>query len=85
MKLKPIELYIDADACPVKAEVYRVAERHGLKVYVVANSFMAVPQDSLVERVVVGSVIAVEGDADLPEVAERIRADLGKKSPAAVA
>ena len=29
---KPIEIYVDADACPVKAEVYRVAERHGLKV-----------------------------------------------------
>jgi uncharacterized protein YaiI (UPF0178 family) len=53
--MKPIEIYIDADACPVQAEVYRVAERHGLKVHVVANSFMAVPRDPLIERVVVGS------------------------------
>jgi uncharacterized protein YaiI (UPF0178 family) len=50
---KPIEIYVDADACPVKNEVYRVAERHGLKVMVVSNSPIAVPRDSLVERVVV--------------------------------
>jgi len=36
----PIILYIDADACPVKQEVYRVAERHGVKVVVVSNSPM---------------------------------------------
>ena len=52
---KPIAIYVDADACPVKAEVYRVAERHRLKVYVVTNSLIAVPRDGLVERVVVGS------------------------------
>ena len=52
---KPILLCVDADACPVKAEVYRVAERHRLKVFVVANSYLTVPNDPLVERVVVGS------------------------------
>jgi uncharacterized protein YaiI (UPF0178 family) len=52
---KPILLYVDADACPVKAEVYRVAERHRLKVFVVANSYLTVPNDPLIERVVVGS------------------------------
>ena len=52
---KPIAIYVDADACPVKAEIYRVAERHGLKVLVVTNSFIAVPRDGLVERVIVGS------------------------------
>src|SRR5256714_8058822 len=51
----PITLYIDADACPVKQEVYRVAERHGLKVYVVGNSPIAVPRDPLIERVVVAA------------------------------
>jgi uncharacterized protein len=51
---KPIAIYVDADACPVKAEVYRVAERHRLTVYVVANSFIAVPREPFVERVVVG-------------------------------
>ena len=51
---KEISIYVDADACPVKAEVYRVAERHRLKVYVVANSFIAVPRQPFIERVVVG-------------------------------
>jgi uncharacterized protein YaiI (UPF0178 family) len=48
-----ISIFVDADACPVKAEVYRVAERYGLRVYVVANSFINVPRDPRVERVVV--------------------------------
>jgi uncharacterized protein YaiI (UPF0178 family) len=46
-------IFIDADACPVKDEVYRVAARYGLKVFVVANSPMRVPDDPLVERVMV--------------------------------
>ncbi|MHB8286977.1 MAG: YaiI/YqxD family protein [Caulobacteraceae bacterium] len=47
-------LYIDADACPVKEEVYRVARRYGLKVFVVANSYIMTPlRDPLIERVVV--------------------------------
>jgi hypothetical protein len=37
----------------VKPEVYRVAERYGLKVFVVANSFMAVPRSDLIERIIV--------------------------------
>jgi len=52
---RPITIYIDADACPVKNEVYRVAERHGIKVVVVSNSPIAVPRDPLVERVVVAA------------------------------
>ena len=48
-----ISIYIDADACPVKAEIYRVAERYGLKVYVVSNSYMNVPRDARIEQVVV--------------------------------
>src|ERR1700730_6856894 len=51
----PIRIFVDADACPVKPEVYRVAERHRLRVYVVANSPIQVPRDSLIERVPVGS------------------------------
>jgi uncharacterized protein YaiI (UPF0178 family) len=46
-------IYLDADACPVKEEAYRVAQRYGLKVYVVSNSFMMVPKHPLIERVVV--------------------------------
>jgi uncharacterized protein YaiI (UPF0178 family) len=48
-----ITLYIDADACPVKEEVYKVAARYGLKTFVVANAFINVPRDPLIERVVV--------------------------------
>jgi len=43
----PIAIYVDADACPVKAEVYKVAERYGLAVHVVANQFIAVPRHPL--------------------------------------
>jgi uncharacterized protein YaiI (UPF0178 family) len=50
-----IAIYVDADACPVKQEVYRVAQRHGLKVTVVSNSPIAVPRDPLIERVVVSA------------------------------
>jgi uncharacterized protein YaiI (UPF0178 family) len=49
----PIVILVDADACPVKPEIYRVAERHGLKVFVVANAPIAVPRDPSIERVVV--------------------------------
>lgn len=49
----PIEIFIDADACPVKDEAYRVAARHGLKTYVVSNCPIAVPRDPMIERVVV--------------------------------
>ena len=52
---EPLRIYIDADACPVKDEVYRVAARFGLPVSVVSNSFMRVPQDPLIERVVVSA------------------------------
>ncbi len=48
-----ISIFVDADACPVKPEVYRVAERYGLRVYVVANSFINVPRDPRIERGVV--------------------------------
>jgi uncharacterized protein len=56
----PITIYIDADACRVKQEIYRVAERHALKgvslkVLVVSNSPIAIPRDELIQRVVVGA------------------------------
>ena len=50
-----IRIFVDADACPVKNEVYRVAERYGLQVYVVANAFMQVPRGGLIELVVVAA------------------------------
>ncbi|HEX8374235.1 MAG TPA: YaiI/YqxD family protein [Geminicoccaceae bacterium] len=48
-----LEIYVDADACPVKDEIYRVAARYGLKVWIVANGWMRVPASPLVERVTV--------------------------------
>ena len=47
------EIFVDADACPVKEEVYRVARRCGLKVRVVSNAWMNVPREPLIEQVVV--------------------------------
>jgi hypothetical protein len=68
MQERPIAIYVDADACPVKAEAYRVAKRHGLKVFVVSNSFLAVPREPLVERIVVGGGF----DAADDWIAERV-------------
>ena len=46
-------IYVDADACPVKNEVYKVAERHGVQVHVVSNSFLQVPRLPFVTQTVV--------------------------------
>jgi len=51
----PTRIYVDADACPVKDEIYRVAIRHGLPVSVVAGNFIRVPPDPLIERIAAGS------------------------------
>jgi uncharacterized protein len=48
-------IYVDADACPVKDEIYRVAVRHRLPVSVVAGNFIRVPRDPLIERIAAGS------------------------------
>ena len=71
----PITLYIDADACPVKSEVYRVAERFiargtALKVVVVSNAPIAVPREEYIERVVVGGGMD-EADNFIAERARR--------------
>jgi uncharacterized protein YaiI (UPF0178 family) len=72
---KPIILYVDADACPVKQEIYRVAERFArrgtaLKIVVVSNSPIAVPRDEFIERVVVGGGVD-EADNYIAERASR--------------
>jgi len=48
-----MQIYVDADACPVKAEVVRVATRHNLIVHMVSNSWMRLDDSLLVRRVVV--------------------------------
>lgn len=63
-----IRIYVDADACPVKDEVYRVAKRYGLPVFVVSNGRIRVPDDPLVVMVVVSGHF----DAADAWIAERI-------------
>ncbi|MEM9593591.1 MAG: YaiI/YqxD family protein [Acidobacteriota bacterium] len=60
-------IYVDADACPVKQEIYRVADRHSLRVTLVANSRLSTPLNDRVESVV------VRGDLDAADdwIAER--------------
>jgi len=48
-----ITIYVDADACPVKAEAIRVAERHGLPIVFVSNAYMRLPEGPLISRVIV--------------------------------
>ncbi len=48
-----VTILIDADACPVKDEIYRVAQRHGARVVVVSNAWMRVPDSPLFSREVV--------------------------------
>ena len=81
-------IYVDADACPVKDEIYRVAVRHRIPVSVVAGNFIRVPQDPLIERVAAGNAMdaaddwiaerAGEGDivvtADIPLASRCVKA-----------
>ncbi len=47
-------IYVDADACPVKEEILRVGQRHGLAIYMVSNTWLRMAEGPGVERVVVG-------------------------------
>lgn len=57
-----LHIFIDADACPVKQEVYKVAERYRLQVTLVANSWMRVPDSHLIALEVVGAGADVADD-----------------------
>ena len=48
-----VRILVDADACPVKDEIYKVAFRYAVPVEIVANSYMRVPVDPLIRQVVV--------------------------------
>ena len=50
---EPATILVDADACPVKEEIYRVAERYGAPVKIVSNSWLRVPRIERIERIVV--------------------------------
>ena len=83
-----IRIYVDADACPVKDEIYRVAERHQLPVSVVAGNFIRVPNNPLIEQIAAGAGMdaadnwiaerAQKGDivvtADIPLAARCVKA-----------
>ncbi len=74
----PIRIYVDADACPVKDEVFRVAKRYGLKVFVVSNGRIRVPDDPLVEMVVVtGHFDAADAWIAERDLRDRRRRDVG--------
>src|SRR3954469_16557640 len=51
----PPLILVDADACPVKEEIYKVALRHGAGVRIVSNAHLRVPAHPSIERVTVGS------------------------------
>lgn len=56
-----MKIFIDADGCPVKDEVYKVAERYKLKVILVANKYMKYPTNPLIElQVVTGNFDAAD-------------------------
>ena len=62
-----MSIYVDADACPVKEEIYRVARRYSTKVFVVSNSPLRVPQEETFE------LVGVSGGFDVADdwIAER--------------
>ena len=62
-------IYVDADACPVKAEVERVGTRHKLKMFIVSNGGLRPSQNPFVETVVV---------PDGPDIADKWIADRAK-------
>jgi uncharacterized protein YaiI (UPF0178 family) len=65
-----LTLYIDADACPVKEETYKVALRYGLRTVVVSNSFMQIPRSPLIAR----QIVAAGADAADDFIAEQVLA-----------
>ena len=58
----PVTILVDADACPVKEEIYRVAERYRAHVRVVSNSAFRVPVSERVQRVVVSGAFDAADD-----------------------
>jgi hypothetical protein len=64
-------IYVDADACPVKAEVYRVAKRYALKVCLVSNSRMKIPEDPLFTMKIVTGHLDAADDWIVEKIADR--------------
>lgn len=68
-----LHIYIDADACPVKDEVYKVAKRYGLEVTLVAASWMRVPAEAWIQL----EVVKETGELDVADdlIVERVGVD----------
>lgn len=66
----PVQILVDADACPVKEEIYKVAFRTETTVFIIANSYMRVPEHDLIKRIIVDGSF----DAADDEIAERTTA-----------
>jgi uncharacterized protein YaiI (UPF0178 family) len=55
-------ILVDADACPVKEDIYKVAWRHGVPVRVVSNARLRLPEHPLIERVLVSDAFDAADD-----------------------
>ena len=88
----PLRILVDADACPVREEVYRVARRYQLPVAVVANNWFRVPREPLIEQVVVSDgfdaaddwIVANAGPASIVVTGDILLADRAVKAGATV-
>jgi uncharacterized protein YaiI (UPF0178 family) len=87
-----LRILVDADACPVKDEIYKVAYRHEVPVTLVTNSFLRVPPHPLIQRVTVGAgfdeaddrIAEMAGPATVVVTADILLADRCLKAGAAV-
>ena len=87
-----IRILVDADACPVKDEIYRVALRHGAAVVVVSNARLRIPDHPLIARQVVSEafdaaddwIAEQAGNATIVVTADILLADRALKAGAAV-
>lgn len=64
-------IYVDADGCPVKDEIYKVAERFQIKVILVANKAMSIPFNPLIEMKVVSSGFDAADDWIVEQVTQK--------------
>lgn len=64
-----VTVYIDADACPVKDETYKVVARYGLVTWVVSNSFIQIPKSEVIKRMIVDAGPDVADDWIADQVA----------------
>jgi hypothetical protein len=89
---QPLRILVDADACPVKEEIYKVALRHEVPVTIVSNSHLRVPQHPLIDRVTVGAgfdaaddwIAAAAGPGAVVITGDILLADRALKAGAAV-